>query len=111
MSDKKRIKLAFPVASALDGYQSTALNSLAEYGELKASDWGKDSRVPSLDSVISSLCAYGHYIYVMYDLDEFGEEVRGSRVYHLDDCTFVTERRLGLPGAVSITNPDTDFSE
>lgn len=110
MNSYKRIKEAGTIGHNLSIEQRVLLENLIEYGNVSVKHFEQSAiaRRPLLP-IVKSLCSFGHRIYMEVDLDQNGEEIEESRVFYMDDASFITERRLGMPDAVSIPEPNIDF--
>jgi len=106
----KRIRLAGLVAQNLTIEQAVLLEALLEYGVVGVAEFEQSgiARRPLLP-IAESLVALGHHIYTEVELDEQEREIEASRVFYMDDCSFITERRLGMPEAVTIPDANIDF--
>jgi len=106
----KRMRLAGTVAQNLTIEQSVLLEALLEYGVARVTEFEQSgiARRPLLP-IAESLVALGHHIYTEVELDEQGREIEESRIFYMDDCSFITERRLGMPEAVTVPDANIDF--
>ncbi|MBL1321301.1 MAG: hypothetical protein COA63_009615 [Methylophaga sp.] len=105
-----RIRLAGLIAQNLTTEQSVLLEALQDDGAVRVTEF-KDTQIAmwSLLPIAGSLVALGHHIYTEVELDEQGREIEESRIFHMDDCSFITERRLGMPEAVTVPDANIDF--
>jgi hypothetical protein len=111
MSNIIRVRQAGIFGQALSIEEQVIFDALLEYSKVGEKDFQETAiaKRPILP-IVQRLCAYGHHIYMKVETDINGEEIEGSRVFYMDDGSFITERRLGMPQAVSISDPNIDYA-